>query len=39
MIVQVDLRSAQQVSSHKYLICAHQTRDRINTPNKKHCCF
>ena len=34
MIVQVDMGSAQQVSSPKYLICAHQTQNRINVPNK-----
>ena len=35
MIVQHDIGSAQQVNSPKYLICAHQTKDRINAPNKK----
>ena len=35
MIVQHDIRSAQQVNSPKCLICAHQTKDRINAPNKK----
>ena len=34
LIVQVDIRSAQQVNSPKYLIYAHQTRDRIDTPDK-----
>ena len=34
MIVQVDIGSAQQVNSPKYLICAHQTRDRIKNPYK-----
>ena len=36
MIVQVDLKSGQPISSHKYFSCAHQTRDRIYTPNKKN---
>ena len=35
MIVQVYMGSAQQVSSPKYLIGAHQTRDTIENPNKK----
>ena len=30
MIVQVDIGSAQQVNSPKYLICAHQTQNRTN---------
>ena len=34
MIVQVDIGSAQQVSSPNYIICAHQTRLRIDTPDK-----
>ena len=37
MIVQHDIRSAQQVNSPKYLICAHQTEDRTNAPKKQHC--
>ena len=35
MIFQLDIGSAQQVNSPKYLICAHQTKDRTNAPNKK----
>ena len=35
MIVQHDKGSAQQVNSPKYLICAHQTKDRTNAPDKK----
>ena len=35
MIVQVDIRSAQQVNSPKYLYCAHQTQNRTNVPDKK----
>ena len=34
MIVQVDIGSAQQVTSPKYLIYAHQTQNRKNVPNK-----
>ena len=34
MIVQVDKGSAQQVNSPNYLSCAHQMKDRIDTPNK-----
>ena len=34
IIVQVDIGSAQQVNSPKYLISAHQMKDRIDTPNK-----
>ena len=34
MIVQLDIGSAQQVNAPKLLICAHQTKDRINTANK-----
>ena len=34
MIVQVDIGRAQQVNSTKYLIGAHQTKDRIESPNK-----
>ena len=36
MIVQHDIGSAQQVNSPKYIICAHQTKDRINDRNKKN---
>ena len=32
---QLDIGLAQQVNSPKYLICAHQTKDRTNAPNKK----
>ena len=34
MIVQVDIRSVQQVNSPIYLISAHQMKDRIDTPIK-----
>ena len=34
MIVQVDIRSGQQVSSPKYLSCAHQTQYRLSGPKK-----
>ena len=34
MIVQHDIGSAQQVNSPKYLLCAHQTRDRTSAPDK-----
>ena len=34
LIVQVDIGSAQQVNSPKYLICAHQNKDRIDSANK-----
>ena len=34
MVVQVDIGSAQQVKSPKCLICAHQTKNRIDSPNK-----
>ena len=34
MIVQKDTGSAQQVSGPLYLICAHQTQNRINVPDK-----
>ena len=34
MIVEVDIGSAQPVSSPKYLICAPQTRLRLEFPNK-----
>ena len=33
MIVQHDIGSAQQVSSPKYLISAHQTKERIDSAN------
>ena len=33
--VQVDIGSAQQVNSPKYLICTHQTKDRLSTHDKK----
>ena len=36
MIIQVDIGSAQHVNSPKYLICAHQTKNRINVPNKNN---
>ena len=32
---QVDIGSAQSVNSPKYLICAHQTTDRADLPNKQ----
>ena len=35
MLIQHDIGSAQPVNSPKYLICAHQTKNRIDTPNKK----
>ena len=35
MIVQHDIGSAQQVNSPKYLICAHQTKDRTSALDKK----
>ena len=34
MIVQQDIGSAEQVNAPKFLICAHQTKDRIDSPNK-----
>ena len=34
-IVQLDIGSAQQVNSPKYLICAQQTKDRTSAPDKK----
>ena len=37
MIVQVDIRSVQQVSSPKYLFSAHQMKDRIDTQKKQKC--
>ena len=33
MIVQNDIGSAQQVNTPEYLICAHQTKERIDTAN------
>ena len=36
MIVQVDIGSVQQFNSPRYLICAHQTRTRTDTPNKNN---
>ena len=35
MIVQHDIGSAQQFNSPKYLISAHQTKDRATVPDKK----
>ena len=35
MIVQHDIRSAQQVNSPKYLIFSHQTKNRTSAPDKK----
>ena len=35
IIVQHNIGSAQQVNSPKYLICAQQTKDRTNAPDKK----
>ena len=35
MIVQHDIRSAKQVNSLKYLISAHQTKDRTSAPDNK----
>ena len=32
---QVDIGSAQSINSPKYLICAHQTANRSDTPNKQ----
>ena len=34
LLVQHDIRSAQQVDSPKYMIRAHQMKNRIETPNK-----
>ena len=34
-ITQIDIGSAQQVNSPKYLITAHQTTARLNAPNKQ----
>ena len=41
MIIQVDRGTAQQVNGPKYLICAHQTQDRIggHDKNKKIAIF
>ena len=36
MILQVHIVSGQQVSSPKYLNCAHQTQNRINVPYEKN---
>ena len=36
LLVQLDIGSAQQMKSPKYLISAHQTKDRIFTPNKNY---
>ena len=33
MIIQHDIGSAQQVNAPKFLFCAHQTNDRIDSPN------
>ena len=33
-ITQIDIGSAQQINSPKYLICAHQTAARLNAPDK-----
>ena len=33
-ITQIDIGSAQQVNSPKYIICAHQTAARLNAPDK-----
>ena len=35
MIFQLDIGSAQQVNSPKYLLCAQQTKDRTNAPINK----
>ena len=35
MIVQLHTGSAHQVNSPNFLICAHQTRNRLNAPDKK----
>ena len=34
LLTQHDIGAAQQVSSPKYLISSHQTKDRIDTPNE-----
>ena len=36
MIVQLDIRAAQQVINPKYLIRAHQTKDRTDTTKKNN---
>ena len=36
LLVQHDIGSAQQLNSLKYLVHAHQTKDRIDTPNKNN---
>ena len=36
MIIQHDIGSAQRVNCRKYLIRAHQSRIRSNTPNKNN---
>ena len=36
LLIQHHIGSAQQVNSPKYLICAHQTKDRTDTPNKNN---
>ena len=36
LLVQHDLGSAQQVNSPKYMISAHQMKNRILTPNKSN---
>ena len=35
MIVQVDIGLSPKVNRHKYLIFAHQIRERMDSPNKK----
>ena len=35
MIVEHDIRSAQQVNRPKYLLCAHQTKNRTSAPDEK----
>ena len=35
MIVQHDIRSAQQANSPKYINCSHQTKDRTSAPDRK----
>ena len=39
MIVQHDIGSAQQVNAPKYLICAHQTKEKIDGANKNNAIF
>ena len=36
LLVQHDVGSAQQVNSPKYMISAHQTKDRVLNPNKNN---